>query len=287
MVELAVRETGDHDQPAVVLLHGVGNAGAMWRDLMAVLPAYHCLAPDLPGHGASRPIPWRSRADTAQRVAALIEERAINGRAHIVGLSLGGSVAIELLATRPDLLERVVVDGCGALPSPVIGPMAVGVAAISPFLRFGIVARFIGRAVGVQPGPGLDDFVAQIQAADTRSFRRAFADANATRATPALLAATCPTLFVAGERELRHVRASNRLFAERMPQAEARMVPGASHGWGAATLPDLHRRMVTAWLEGRPLPSELAEETTGAGPQTPQAEAQQGERLPRHRSRTS
>ena len=211
-----------------VLLHGVGNAGAMWRDLMAVLPAYHCLAPDLPGHGASRPIPWRSRADTAQRVAALIEERAINGRAHVVGLSLGGSVAIELLATRPDLLERVVVDGCGALPSPVIGPMAVGVAAISPFLRFGIVARFIGRAVGVQPGPGLDDFVAQIQAADTRSFRRAFADANATRATPALLTATCPTLFVAGERELRHVRASNRLFAERMPQAEARMVPGAS-----------------------------------------------------------
>lgn len=41
------------------------------------------------------------------------------------------------------------------------------------------------------------------------------------------------------------------------------MVPGVSHGWGAATLPGLHRRMVKAWIEGTPLPSELAEETTG------------------------
>jgi pimeloyl-ACP methyl ester carboxylesterase len=262
VTSLAVREAGEAGRPTVVLLHGVGGNGSMWTELMAGLPDYHCFAPDLPGHGRSRAIAWRSRAESARLVAQLIEERAPGGSAHLVGLSLGGSIALELLATRPDLLDHVIVDGCGAVRSPIAGPMKVGVSVISPFLRFAPVARLIGRAFGVTPGDGLDDFVAQMQAVDARSFRRAFADANDMGLTPPLLAAPCPTLLVAGERELKHVRASNRLLSERMPHAEARMMPGASHGWGPSRFPDIHLRMVAAWIAGRQLPAELVAETT-------------------------
>jgi len=262
VTSLAIREAGDVGLPAVVLLHGVGGNGSMWTDLMAGLPDYHCLAPDLPGHGRSRAIAWTSRAESARLVAQLIEERATGGRAHLVGLSLGGSIALELLATRPDLLGRVIVDGCGVVGSPITGPMKIGVSVISPFLRFAPVSRLIGRAFGVTPGDGLDAFVAQMQAADARSFRRAFADANDIRITPRLLAAPCPTLLVAGERELKDVRASNRLLSERMPHAEARMMPDASHGWGPSQFPDIHLRMVAAWIAGRQLPAELVAETT-------------------------
>jgi pimeloyl-ACP methyl ester carboxylesterase len=263
VTSLAIREGGEAALPTVVLLHGVGGSGSMWTELMAGLPDYHCLAPDLPGHGRSRAIAWTSRAESARLVAQLIEERATRGRAHLVGLSLGGSIALELLAIRPDLLDHVIVDGCGVVPSPIAGPMKIGVSVISPFLRFAPVARLIGRAFGVTPGDGLDDFAAQMQAVDARSFRRAFADANDMGLTPALLAAPCPTLLVAGERELKHVRASNRLLSERMPHAEARMMPDASHGWGPAQFPDVHLRMVAAWIAGRELPAELVPETTG------------------------
>ena len=93
----------------------------MWRDLMAALPTYHCLAPDLQGHGASRAIAWRSRADAAQRVAAIIEQRTANGRASVIGLSLDELVAIELLATHADIVERVVVDELGRFRVPSSG----------------------------------------------------------------------------------------------------------------------------------------------------------------------
>jgi pimeloyl-ACP methyl ester carboxylesterase len=191
----------------------------------------------------------------------VIAERATGGRAHVIGLSLGGSVALELLDTCPDVLDHVIVDGCAAIRSPLAAPMKAGVAAISPFLRFGPVAASVGRLFGVRSGKGLDDFVAQMQAVDPRSFRRAFAHANDVGITPGLLAAPCPTLLVAGERELRHVRGSNRLLAERMPRAKARVMPGASHGWGPAQFPDVHQRMVEAWLEDRALPEELVPET--------------------------
>jgi len=258
---LAVREAGAAGAPSVVLLHGVGNNGSMWTDLMAGLPARHCLAPDLPGHGKSRSVAWTSRSETARLVADLIEERC-GGTAHVVGLSLGGSVALELLATRPELLDHVIVDGCTAVRSPLEGPMKIGVSAISPFLRFALVARLVGRAFGVNPGRPLDAFVTQMQAVDSRSFRRAFADANDVSITAGLLAAPCRTLFVAGERELKHVRASNRLLADHMPHAEARMMPGANHGWGPAQFPDVHLRMVAAWIADRQLPAELVAEAT-------------------------
>lgn len=38
-------------------------------------------------------------------------------------------------------------------------------------------------------------------------------------------------------------------------------MPGANHGWGPAQFPEIHRGMVAAWIEDRPLPAELADET--------------------------
>jgi hypothetical protein len=44
-----------------------------------------------------------------------------------------------------------------------------------------------------------------------------------------------------------------------MPHATARFAPGLPHGW-LAREPQLHVRMVEAWLTGQELPSELRPE---------------------------
>ena len=259
MSELSPHESGPAEAPAIVFLHGVGNTGAMWRTHMASLPEYHCLAPDLPGFGRSQGEPWRTRAATAGLVASLIESRALAGRAHVVGLSLGASVAFELLRRRPELVDRVIIDGCAAIPTAAALPMKAGVAVLSPFLRWAWVARLVGRAFGVKDGPNLADFVSQMTQASPGSFRRAFAQAQDVRITLELLHAESPTLLVAGEHELKSTRASNRLLAALLPHAVSRMVPDAGHGW-ISTAPDLHLRMVRAWLAHQPLPAELRTE---------------------------
>jgi pimeloyl-ACP methyl ester carboxylesterase len=111
---LHVREFGQPGSPAVVFLHATGASGGMWEQHLRRLGGYHCLAPDLPGHGRSNHLPWRSRIDTAEQVARLIQDRIPSRRARVVGLSLGGAVAHTLLARRRELLDRVVIDGCGA-----------------------------------------------------------------------------------------------------------------------------------------------------------------------------
>jgi poly(3-hydroxybutyrate) depolymerase len=117
--ELAFTSAGPEDADTVVLLHGVGTTGWMWRRLAADLcPDMHVLVVDLPGHGASASRPWRSLADTVDAVADLVRSQAHDGRAHLVGLSLGGYVAVEMAAARAEMAPSATVSGVNVLPFP-------------------------------------------------------------------------------------------------------------------------------------------------------------------------
>ena len=259
--ELLVRESGAPGSPAVVFLHGVGASGGMWAEHMRRLPGHHCMAPDLPGHGRSNHVPWISLNDTTEQVAGLIESRTPSRRVHLVGLSLGGAVAHSLLARRPGLIDRAVIDGAGVLPAWWTGLLTLGVAGVSPFIHRKLLIGVVHRALGGDPSD-MESFAADMRAASPRAFRRAFADANGATISMEEVRAPCPTLLVAGEREPQALRASNAALAGLMPNAVARFAPGLGHGWLAKT-PELHRRMVEAWICGQELPAELPQETTG------------------------
>ena len=76
--------------------------------------------------------------------------------------------------------------------------------------------------------------------------------------TSAATGAACPVLLVAGEKE-GYVRPADAALATLMPHAEARFAPGLGHCWQRKA-PDLHIRMVEAWVTGQELPFELQRE---------------------------
>lgn len=95
-------------EPAV-LVHGLGGSATNWTDVMGLLQdRLDSAAPDLPGFGWSPPPPGRdySLRTHARAIAALIESRPA-GRVHLMGNSLGGTVALVVAATRPDLVHTL------------------------------------------------------------------------------------------------------------------------------------------------------------------------------------
>src|SRR3712207_3093163 len=89
---LSVREHGPGSAPTVVLLHGLGTTGWMWERLVAATDGgLHLLVVALPWHGASNRRAWVSLAETVSAVADVVTTRAHGGRAHVIGLSLGGA----------------------------------------------------------------------------------------------------------------------------------------------------------------------------------------------------
>jgi pimeloyl-ACP methyl ester carboxylesterase len=94
------------DGPAFVLLHGYSDSADTWRLLLDRLGRLgrRALAVDLPGFGAADPLrpdePILPQLDGF--AAAAVREAAPDGRAVVVGNSLGGCVALRL-AEREDL----------------------------------------------------------------------------------------------------------------------------------------------------------------------------------------
>ena len=82
-----------------MLLHALGLSHDTWTPLLPQLRTrYRVLAPDLPGHGASAPVPATNEptpALLAQVIADGMAERGID-RPHVVGNSIGGWLALEL-----------------------------------------------------------------------------------------------------------------------------------------------------------------------------------------------
>jgi pimeloyl-ACP methyl ester carboxylesterase len=100
------------DTPAAVLVHGVNGWHRTWWRVGPALAdrGWRVVAVDQRGHGRSPRIHGTTTTgELAADLAATIE--AIGGRADLlVGHSLGGAVSAELAITRPDLVDRLVLE---------------------------------------------------------------------------------------------------------------------------------------------------------------------------------
>jgi pimeloyl-ACP methyl ester carboxylesterase len=83
----------------MLLLHGIGGS---WRNFQTILPllarSYDVLGVDMPGYGASPPLPAEIEPSVpalADAVARELDRLGID-KAHILGNALGGFVALEL-----------------------------------------------------------------------------------------------------------------------------------------------------------------------------------------------
>jgi pimeloyl-ACP methyl ester carboxylesterase len=106
---------GPNDGDPIVFVHGVRLTRSAWASQMAGLSdAYRVIAMDLPGHGAlaDDAFSLRAAADELERV--IVE--AAGGQAVVVGLSLGGYVAMDLAARRPAIIRGLVLSGATQEP---------------------------------------------------------------------------------------------------------------------------------------------------------------------------
>jgi pimeloyl-ACP methyl ester carboxylesterase len=242
---------GSKENPAILFLHGSPLTGKMWQPQMERLVDFYCIVPDLPGHGRSEAVPF-VMADTVERLAQIIRSEALGGKAHVVGFSFGGVVALAMMAAHPELVDKVILSGTSARLSKFLVCLQSLNEPIMRMMKPAQLANMVTKQFGIP-----DQYLASISADfDTFSID-AFSAVMKSYGDIALPEQTqSPTLVCVGSKETPVARSMARKIAHTLPGAKGITVPGGTHVW-SMQMPDLFCEVVRAWFKTQPLPGGL------------------------------
>ena len=228
---VAWREAGEG--PLVLFLHGLGMTRTGWDAQLTALPDHRCVAWDLPGYGASPPLAELTFPAMADAAAGLIDR--LGGPAHVVGLSMGGMIALHLALRRPDAVRSLVL----ADTSPAFGldgtdPDEWKAARLAPLEAGARVEEFaepvLRSIMAPDPDPAaVDAAVASMLRVPVAGLMQSIAALPAHDVRAHLGAIAAPTLVVVGELDEETPPAYAEALAAGIPGARLAVIPGAGH----------------------------------------------------------
>lgn len=232
----ACLEQGEGDT-AVFLLHGVGGGKEAWAHNQPVLAShgFRTVAWDMPGYGASAPLSPCTNERLADALKTLIKH--VGARRNVLlGHSMGGMVAQELVALHPALVHGLILYST----SPAFGK-ADG-AWQQQFLqsRFAPLDRGLGMAglanqlVPTMFAPDAEpariaDAAALMAGVPAESYRAALSAIVSFNRLAALGDIAVPTLCLAGELDFNAPPAVVEKMAGRIPAAAYVCLPQVGH----------------------------------------------------------
>lgn len=216
-------ETCGEGSPVVLLHGGVLGIDLAFAELVPELARHHrVIALDQQAHGRSTDTEREIRPDTLARdVLALLDHLGLE-RAHVVGHSMGGAVAMELAVHHPERLLSVVALSVTVRPEGMhadfSSPEAMAVSTRMPTAEdFAAMQAAYAR---LSPTPdGFGALMAKMQGGD--HFTRGWSDEQ-------LAGIAVPVLLAIGDHDFTTVEHAG-LMLELVPGSTLAVLPGTTH----------------------------------------------------------
>jgi 3-oxoadipate enol-lactonase len=236
MTKLYYLDPNPSGNPAVLLLHGLGADSGSWTLQIPALTeaGFRPIAPDTPGFGRS---PYNGKGwsipGVAARLAELLEE-IHTGPAHLVGLSMGGTIAQQFTLDTPQLVRKLVLVSTFAVLRPDnLGGWLYFLQRFFLVNTLGLPAQAKIVAQRIFPGQESNQLremlVEIISQADPRAYRKAMASLGLFNSTKRLGEINAPTLVVTGDRDTTVTPARQKSLVTGISGAKQVIIPDAGH----------------------------------------------------------
>jgi pimeloyl-ACP methyl ester carboxylesterase len=266
---VAYRHGGSGDE-TMVLLHGIASNAQTWDPVIEQLARTHeVIAPDLIGHGrSSKPMGDYSIGGYASLVRDLLMALGTE-RVTLVGHSLGGGIAMQLLYTAPELVGRLVLVDSGGLGKglgPALraaslpgAPLFIRAATSLPAQAAGHLAHRLMDYANVELPTDLEETLDGFASLHDPGARRAFL--NTVHASLGLggqrvsavdklyLMGDCPMLTIWGGRDSIIPAEQAYEAVDLVPHMELAVIPEAGH-FPHVDAPETFINLVTEFEEG-------------------------------------
>lgn len=251
-MELHYQEYGDTTAPLMVFLHGGGVSGWMWDKQVHYFTQYHCLVPDLPGHGKSIAIPF-SIKDSAERIITIIEEKSNGKKVILVGFSLGAQIIVQILSSKPDIVDYAIIN------SALVRPMTYAKKWIQPTIKLSvplIKKRWFAKLQAKTLYVGEDYFEKYYDESSqmTADTLTRVLEENMSFSIPANFKKTTTNILVTvGEQEKSIMKKSANDIVKANQKSKGILIPNMGHGVSMA-MPDFFNQMVETWINEEEVP---------------------------------
>lgn len=270
-MSLYYEEYGQKNKESILFLHGGGAGAWMWKKVIPLLKEFHCLVPDLPEHDHSADVKPFTFSKTSELMMDIISEKAHGDSAHIVGLSLGAQLGVQMLSEFPKIIKSAF------LSSPMLKPVFGSNLGfynedvlrwshrifMQPLKNWDWWVQLNMKYSAGIPQEFFPDFKRVFQTMSEDAFARIMTAGMGFRLPAGLERVTTRALVTVGSREYRAMKESAKMLAAVLPNAQACIVStnrqhnlAESHNWALST-PDLFASCLKAWITGSQLPDEL------------------------------
>ena len=221
---------GNKNSDTVMLLHGGGLSWWGYRETSQILSKqYRVVLPILDGHAGSD----RDFTSIEDNAAGIIEfiDKELGGKVKLLGgLSLGGQVALEMLAQRGDICENAVIESALVIPSRVTAvllpsslKMSYGLIKKEWFARKQFASLRISEEL-------FEDYFRDTKEISLENMT-AFLTANQKYELKSSVKETSARVYVfAGDKEIGSVKRSAELIHSSVKDSDIEILDGLYHG---------------------------------------------------------
>jgi len=236
MAKLYYLDPNPDGNPTVLLLHGLGANSNSWTFQLPSLTGagYRPLAPDAPGFSRSayEGRGW-SIGFAAQAMVDLLTEMQ-TGPVHLVGISMGGVIAQQMVLDHPELVRKLVLVNTFAVlrPESISGWLyLLGRTLIVHTLGLPVQAKMVARRIFslAEQEELRQMLITTIMQSDTRAYRAAMRALVLFDSRRRLHEIEAPTMVVTGSIDTTVAPLRQKLLVEGIPNARHVVISGAGH----------------------------------------------------------
>ena len=239
-------EFGDKKFPHILLIHGGGNSWWNYlRQARMLSDKYHVILPTLDGHGEEYQKDYISTENSAQQILEYIKNNCDRKLFAIGGVSLGGQIAMELLSLDSDIAEKAIIDGSICIPQPKLARICTVIVKLFGKIMFSKSASKIqlGLMKKMYPNMAYPEEIENYYIEDMpRIPIKTLVTIYKTymgryRLKDTITESKAQVLYIYGEKEMKCVKESAKLFQKMHPDCTLYEAKGYNHGYLSAYLP--------------------------------------------------